>query len=276
MSGGVTSRATAASPAKGAAPEWRRWALPAGLVAVWQLASSFGLTDPLMLPPPSAVVVETGRLALTGELFGHLFASGTRVAAGFAIACTAGIALGFLIASSRLLTRLFDGTMQALRLTPVVAAAPLLILWFGFGEASKIAIIAAMGLFPMYLAAFSAFRGIDRRLYEVTLILEPGPAWKLLHFYIPATLPEILNGARYALVISWLSLAVAELIGTDTGIGHLVLAGNAHKNITLLFVAALLFAASGKLTDAIVARIQRRFTAWADVVQPGRSGGAAT
>lgn len=276
MSGGVTSRATAASPAKGAAPEWRRWALPAGLVAVWQLASSFGLTDPLMLPPPSAVVVETGRLALTGELFGHLFASGTRVAAGFAIACTVGIALGFLIASSRLLTRLFDGTMQALRLTPVVAAAPLLILWFGFGEASKIAIIAAMGLFPMYLAAFSAFRGIDRRLYEVTLILEPGPAWKLLHFYIPATLPEILNGARYALVISWLSLAVAELIGTDTGIGHLVLAGNAHKNITLLFVAALLFAASGKLTDAIVARIQRRFTAWADVVQPGRSGGAAT
>lgn len=252
----------------------RRWAIPLAILVAWQFAGPLGWVDPIMLPPPTAVAGEAWRLLLSGEIFEHLLASGTRVLLGFAIAVTVGCTLGFLIGSSPLLSQLFDGTMQALRLTPVVAAAPLLILWFGFGEASKIAIVAAMGMFPMYLAALSAFRGIDPRLLEVNRILQPGRWWLLSRFYIPATLPEILNGARYALVISWLSLAVAELIGTRTGIGHLVLAGNAHKNLNLLFVAVLLFAVSGKFTDAVVAAAQRRLLAWSDTFSNSRTAGA--
>ncbi|MEO4002069.1 ABC transporter permease [Mesorhizobium sp. CAU 1732] len=253
----------------------RRWAIPLAVLAAWQVAAPLGWVDPIMLPPPTAVVAEAWRLLLSGELLQHVVASGTRVLLGVTIAVSLGCTLGFLVASSSVMAQLFDGTMQALRLTPVVAAAPLLILWFGFGEASKIAIIGAMGMFPMYLAALSAFRGIDPRLIEVNRILRPGRWWLLWRFYIPAALPEILNGARYALVISWLSLAVAELIGTSTGIGHLVLAGNAHKNLNLLFVAVLLFAVSGKLTDALIALVQRRLLVWSDTFSNREAAGAA-
>jgi len=242
----------------------RRWLLPALILIIWQLAGSFGLLDPMVLPAPVEVLQECARMALSGELFVHLGTSSYRVLVGFAVATFAGCIVGLLVAKSSLLQRLFDPSMQALRLTPVVAAAPLLILWFGFGEASKIAIIAAMALFPMYLAALAAVRAIDPQLQEVVRVLQPSMIWTLKNFYLPAAIPSLLSGARYSMMIAWLSLAVAELIGTDRGIGHLVLAGNAHKNLSLLFVGVLLFAIAGKIADGLLVLFERRATAWAD------------
>lgn len=250
---------------------WRpllRWLLPLAVLLLWQIGASGPKEADAALPAPFAVLAQAWQLARSGELFQHLAASGLRVLGGFGIAVLLGCTLGFLAGASAWLARLSDGLMQALRLTPVVAAAPLLILWFGLGEGSKIAIIAGMGLFPMYLAALTAWRSVDPRLVEVLGVLQPGTAWRLWRFYLPATLPELLNGARYALIISWMSLVVAELIGTQTGIGHLAIAGNAHKNLELVFVAVLLFALCGKSTDALFTLATRRWTFWADTPDP--------
>lgn len=146
--------------------------IPIIVLIIWQLAGVFDLVSKTVLPTPLDIFLAFQELIKTGELFGHLSISVFRAAAGFFIGGSLGIILGTIVGFSTRSEQYLDPSVQMLRTVPHLAVAPLFVLWFGFGETSKILLIADGAFFPLYVNAFLGIRGVDSRLFDVARVLE--------------------------------------------------------------------------------------------------------
>jgi sulfonate transport system permease protein len=249
---------------------WRsivlRFVLPAVLVAVWWTSTGSGWIKPYQLASPGAVVNELAALAASGTLQADLWASASRVAVGFAIALVLALMLGSLAGSSRRARLAIDPTLQAIRAVPSLAWVPLILLWFGIGESAKIVLVAIGAFFPIYVSLLAGIQGVDRKLIEVADVLQVGRRKLIAEVLVPATLPQLLTGARLGLTQAWLFLVAAELLAASRGLGFLLSDGQQVSRTDEVLVAILLFALCGKLTDMGVRAIERRWTGWADTV----------
>ncbi len=241
--------------------------LPIGLVALWQLLGGLGMIDTFFLPTPKQIGAAFIELLSSGEMLQHIARSFQRAMTGFVCGAGAALVIGFLTGYSRHSEQLIDPTLQFLRMTPSLAVAPLIILWFGFGETSKIVIVAEAAFFPMYVHTFLGIRGVDRKLFEVSRVLGFGTGKTLLRLILPAAAPGILLGIRLSLAVSWLGLVVAELIGSKEGIGHLINFGQQFFRTDYIFVGVILFALAGKLIDSLLRWLERKLLVWQDGFQ---------
>ncbi|MRN56863.1 ABC transporter permease [Paenibacillus monticola] len=241
--------------------------IPITTVAVWQLAGSTGLISTVFLPTPLAIFKALVSLAVTGELTHHLGVSMGRAGLGFLIGGILGLLFGVLTGLFRSAEYLLDPSIQVLRLVPHLAIAPLIILWFGFGEASKVVIILSGSFFPLYINTFMGIRGVDSKLLEVAKVLGFSPYQKLRRLILPAALPSILLGLRLSLAIAWIGLVVAELIGSQSGVGFLINEAKQNSNTEVVFVGIIIFAVVGKLIDSFFRAIERKLLFWRDSYQ---------
>ncbi|TNJ56923.1 ABC transporter permease [Paenibacillus hemerocallicola] len=243
---------------------WIGLLLPVFVLTVWQIAGWSGIVSSTILPTPSTIFVSFWELASTGELFGHMKISLFRAAVGFllggALGLTAGLAVGF---SGRVEDTL-DPSLQMLRTIPHLAVTPLFILWFGFGEFSKVLLIAKGAFFPLYVNTFLGIRGVDSKLFEVAKVLEFSRWKQIVRLVLPAALPNILLGLRLSLGVAWLGLVVAELMGSSEGIGYLILDARQFSQTSIVFVGILIFAIVGKATDSLVRYFEKRLLRWRD------------
>ncbi|ASA26507.1 ABC transporter permease [Paenibacillus donghaensis] len=242
-------------------------AIPVGVIFLWQLAGSFGWISPQFLPAPLAIFRALAGLAASGELIHHLGVSLGRAGAGFVLGGCLGLVLGLLNGLFRKVEYLLDPSIQVLRLVPHLAIAPLIILWFGFGEVSKIVIIMSGAFFPLYIHTFMGIRGVDNKLFEVARVLGFNSYQTLHRLILPAALPGILLGLRLSLAVAWIGLVVAELIGSQSGVGFLINEGKQNSNTEIVFAGILIFAIVGKLIDSLFRVIERRFLFWRDNYQ---------
>lgn len=239
-------------------------ALPLTIVAVWQAAADFGWISTLFLPSPLTIAEAFRSLFVSGELTGNLAVSLGRAAAGFAIGGGLGLQFGFWVGFSRRSEHVLDPSIQMLRLIPHLAIAPLFILWFGFGETSKILIIAKGAFYPLYVNTVLGIRSVDNKLVEVSRVLEFSRYKQIVHLILPAALPSILLGLRLSLAIAWLGLVVAELIGSQSGIGYLINVAKQNSSTETIFVGIIVFAIVGKGIDSLVRLLERRCLQWRD------------
>ena len=239
-------------------------ALPTILLAVWQAASVSGWADPVLLPPPTTVFVTLWQATVDGTLIGHLWASGFRWVTGFLIGGALGVLLGSLTGLSRRAETLLDTTVQMLRTVPFMGLTPLLILWLGLNEAPKITLIALGSFFPLYLSTFAGIRNVDRKLIEVGKVFELNDAALLRRVIIPAALPEVLTGVRYALGVAWLALVIAELMGATSGLGFWLAQGREFVRVDIVLASLLVFSVAGKVVDIIVRHLERHLLSWRD------------
>ncbi|HTW83460.1 MAG TPA: ABC transporter permease [Candidatus Sulfotelmatobacter sp.] len=243
-----------------------RFALPLALLAGWWLATARGWVKSYQFASPHDVLAELGNLAATGALWHDLAASVARVAAGFAIALAAAIVLGAVVGGSRTFERALDPTLQAIRAVPSLAWVPLILLWLGIGESAKITLVAIGAFFPIYVALVAGIRGVDRKLVEVGTSLGLSRAALIARVLVPATLPQLLVGARIGLTQAWLFLVAAELLAATNGIGFLLTDGQQTTRTDEILVAILLFAACGKLSESGMRWLERRLVGWTDTV----------
>ncbi len=243
-----------------------RLLLPLSLLAAWFGSTASGVLKPYQLASPQAVIAELVDLAVPGELARDLGASIARVFAGFAIALALAVVLGALVGSSRVVERAVDPTLQAIRAVPSLAWVPLILLWLGIGESAKITLVAIGAFFPIYVSLHAAIRGIDRKLIEVAQVLGVRGLPLIARVLVPATLPELLVGARIGLTQAWLFLVAAELLAASRGIGFLLTDGQQVQRTDEILVAILLFALCGKLSELGMRAIERRLTGWVDTV----------
>ena len=245
--------------------------LPITLTALWELVSRAGWVAPHLLPPPSALLDTFVVLIRDGSLWRHIGVSSARVAAGFAIGASLGLALGSATTLNARLHRLLDPSLQALRAVPSLAWVPLLLLWLGIDTAPKLALIAIGTFFPMYLATASGLRDVDRKLVEVGQQLGLSPRAVLLKIYLPASLPALFTGLRASLGLGWMFLVAAELIAATSGLGYLLTDGRETGRADLVLIAIITLAILGKASDAILVAIERRTLVWRDVADPQRA-----
>lgn len=238
--------------------------LPAVILLVWQLAGEFGLVSKTMLPTPLEILAAAGELAASGELFGHLQISVTRAAIGFLLGGALGLLTGLAVGFSSRVEHTLDPSVQMLRTIPHLAVTPLFILWFGFGEFSKVLLIAKGAFFPLYVNTFLGIRNVDAKLFEVARVLEFSRWKQITRLILPAALPNILLGVRLSLGAAWLGLVVAELMGSSEGVGYLIMDARQFSQTAIVFVGIVIFALVGKATDSLVRYLERRWLKWRD------------
>lgn len=252
----------------GATPRTRRGPRPAGsrrgllvlggallpllLLAAWQLTTSLQLLPPSMLPAPATVVQAGVDLARGGDLGTHIAISVQRVLSGFALGAAAGLFLGAIVGLSRLGDILLAPTLGALRAVPSLAWVPLLMIWLKFGEVSKVTLVAIGAFFPVYTTVAQALRHVDRQLVEAGRAFGLSGVALFTTVQLPAVIPSVISGLRLALAQAWLFLVAAELLGASMGLGYLLNVSQANGRLDRIFLAIILLAVIGKLTDAVL------------------------
>lgn len=244
-------------------PRWlRRTTGPVALVLAWHLASITGILPAEVLAGPGTVLSSAARLAASGELQDAITVSMGRAMAGLAIGGSIGVLLAILAGLSRLGEDIVDAPMQMLRTVPNVALIPLLIIWFGIGEAPKIALIALATAFPLYLNVYAGIRGVDQTLIEAGRTLGMGRLGLVRHVILPGALPSALVGLRYALGIAWLALVFGEQINATAGIGYLMATAREFFQTDVIVVCLVVYAVLGLAVDLVVRTLERIFLSW--------------
>ncbi|WLV23918.1 ABC transporter permease [Aciduricibacillus chroicocephali] len=244
-------------------PAWTKgFLLPAVIVAVWQVIGSLGLISPTVLPVPSAILSSFWELTVSGDLLANLRISVLRAVLGFLLGGSLGLLFGILVGFSRKTESYLDPSLQMLRTIPNLAVTPLFILWFGFDELSKVLLISFGSFFPIYINTYLGIRSADSRLFDVARVLEFSRKQQITKLVLPSALSNILLGVRLSLGIAWLSLVVAELMGSSAGIGYLIMDARQFSQTDKVFVGIIIFAVVGKLTDSLVRLLERRLLKW--------------
>lgn len=241
--------------------------LPCLLLAAWQLAVMQQVFSPYLLPAPSTVWQSFGELCASGVLLKHLAVSLRRVALGFTISCCLAVPLGILCGQSKRFESYCWLLLEFLRHVPPLAAVPLIILWAGIGEASKLTIIVLASFFPLFLNTYSGIHGCDRRLLEVGRTLGFTAKEQILQIRIPAALESIVVGMQLALGYSWRALIGAELIAATAGIGYLILDAEEMSRPDVVIVGMLAIGLVGTLIDYLFLLAIQRLFPWHDGLQ---------
>lgn len=238
--------------------------IPAVVLIGWQAASTLGWISAQLFPPPLTILKSFFEVIASGELGMHLQTSVMRAMLGFVIGGGSGLIIGLFVGLFKRSEQMLDPTIQMLRTVPLLAITPLFILWFGFGELSKVLLISMGAFFPMYVNAFLGVRNVDAKLFDVSRVLEFTRLQQVTKVILPGAMPNVLLGVRLSLSTSWLCLVVAELMGADRGVGYLIQDARAYMRTDIVFVGIIVFAAAGKLSDSLVRWLERRLLRWQD------------
>lgn len=231
--------------------------IPVILVLLWNTLSANGTFSPIQLPQPTTVVAAGAELVQRGDLWTHIAISTQRVVIGFLIGSTLGLALGALVGLSRWSSVLVGPTIGALRAVPSLAWVPLLLLWIGIGENSKVTLVAIGAFFPVYTTVSAALKHVDHHLLEAARSFGVTGIQLFFQVQLPAVLPSVVSGLRLALAQAWLFLVAAELLGSSMGLGFLLTDSQNNGRTDRLLLAILLLAILGKLTDALLGVFER-------------------
>ncbi|MFK4111265.1 ABC transporter permease [Streptomyces sp. NPDC002176] len=244
-------------------PRWlRRTTGPLALLALWQLLSVTGVLAPDVLASPGRIAQVAGDLTADGSLPSAMAISLQRVAAGLVLGTVIGTGLALVSGLFRIGEDVVDAPVQMLRTVPFVGLIPLFIIWFGIGEAPKIAIITLGVTFPLYLNVYAGIRGVDSQLIEAGESLGLSRWGLVRHVVLPGALPGALTGLRYSLGIAWLALIFAEQVNADSGIGFLMVQARDFLRTDVIVVCLIVYAFLGLLADFIVRSLERLLLRW--------------
>ncbi|MET7851580.1 ABC transporter permease [Streptomyces avermitilis] len=244
-------------------PRWlRRTSGPVLLLLLWQLLSSTGVLTSDVLASPGRIAQVARDLVADGSLPNAMGVSLQRVAVGLLFGAVIGTGLALVSGLFRAGEDLVDASVQMLRTVPFVGLIPLFIIWFGIGEAPKIAIITLGVSFPLYLNVYAGIRGVDSQLIEAGESLGLSRWGLVRHVVLPGALPGAMTGLRYSLGIAWLALVFAEQINADAGIGFLMVQARDFLRTDVIVVCLIVYAFLGLLADFVVRSLERLLLQW--------------
>ena len=246
---------------------------PLVLLVLWQVASWRGWLSPTVSASPIEVAkaaVHLWRVGSPATLGEDLRVSLTRAAAGLLIGGGIAVVAATFAGLSRFGEQVFNGPVQILNTVPFLALLPLMIMWFGIGDSSKIALISISAGVPIYINLFSAIRGVDPRLVEMAVAAGASRRRLIGRVLLPGALPGALVGFRFALSYSVLGLVVAEQINANSGIGFMISQAQDYNRLDEMFLGLVIYAVLGLTADQAVRLLERVLLTW----RPPRKAGA--
>jgi NitT/TauT family transport system permease protein len=210
----------------------------AAVALAWEFGvRAFGVRDYVL--PPLSTVLEAG-WAMRGQLLSDTLTTAWEVLAGFALALAGGLALGLLASFSAIARRTLLPFVTALQSMPKIALAPLLVIWFGYGFASKLAAAVLFAFFPIVIATMGGLANVPRNLDEHFRALGASPARTFWYLRLPAALPALIDGLKIAMPLAVIGAIVGEFIGSEDGLGHLIVFATSNAETPLSFAAILM------------------------------------
>lgn len=238
-------------------------ALPGLIILFWWLAYALHWTDSRLFVPVEKVWQTGWRLAAGGDLWIALGVSLLRDMAGFALGAMAGLLIGVLLGLSRWSRMLFGPTLHTVKQISLFAWIPLIMVWFGLGETSKIVFISMAVFFPVLLNTFEGVGSVSPEIVEVARVLVFS-RWQLVtRIVIPSAMPSIFTGIYLGLIYSWLATLGAEyMLTSGVGIGNLLNDGRENFLMDQVILGVVIVGAVGFLLSWIAGRLERRLLRW--------------
>lgn len=228
-----------------------------GMLGLWWLLATHGWVDPLFLPHPQAVARRAWQWLFQDDLLDDLSVSLYRVGAGFGLSVLMALPLAVLTGRYQVVRALLEPLMEFARYLPAVALVPLFLLWFGLGEASKIAIIWVGTFFQMVLLMSDSIRAVPRAQIEAAQTMGAAEWEVIAHVIVPAALPALVDNLRVTLGWAWTYLVVAELVAANTGLGYAILRAQRFLQTDTIFVGVLLIGLLGLVSDQLFRLLHR-------------------
>jgi NitT/TauT family transport system permease protein len=231
----------------------------------WEgIVRGFGIPK-IVLPPPSAVVVAFWESLREGELHWHLAVTLYEVLAGFVVGSIGGLVLGFVIALSPLMERIFYPYVVAFQTVPKVAVAPIIVIWFGYGVSSKVVITATIAFFPLLANTIMGLRAAPQDQIEM-MVSYTASRWQVFRMVrLLQALPYIFVGLDVAIVLSVIGAIVGEFVGAKAGLGYLILQKNFNFDMAGTFAILIILSVIGVGLHALIGVAQRHIVFWMDV-----------
>jgi len=235
---------------------------PIALLAIWQILLMLGFGDRRFIPAPSDIAVRFWELAANGELWVHTGVTLYRVFAGYLIGAIPAIAIGLVMAMFKPVRIFFDPLIAALFPIPKVALMPLLLLAFGFGDASKIALVATAVFFPVIVNTYAGAANIDRIYWDVARNYGASSYVLFTRAVFFGALPMIFAGLKIALAVSFVVLVAAEFVASKSGLGYLIWNSWELLQVDYMFVGIVVIGVLGLITAVLFQELESVVIPW--------------
>ena len=245
---------------------WLRYLSPLAtvwlLLLLWHWITATGLVSAFLLPPPAQVFDAYAEAVSSGLLLKHTVTTLEEMFFGLILGVGIGLILGYLIARAPLLEFLLTPIIVAFQSTPIVAYAPLLVIWLGSGVESKIVTTAVIVFFPMLVNTIAGIRAVEPQLHDLMSSLNATPWQTFRHLELPAALPVILAGLKTSATLAVIGAVVGEFVSSGSGLGHLVTLARNLYDTPLVFVTVLTMTFIALSLYGAVAVLEWRLLAW--------------
>ncbi len=236
--------------------------LPALIMLAWHYATTTGMVSTLILPTLGEVGETIVDQLTEGTLVDDILVSLSRIAKGYSLAAVFGILFGVLMGMSVRVNRFFMLTFTAIRQIPMMAWVPLLVMWFGIGEESKVAVIFMAAYFPILVNTIAGISSTDEKLLEVGRMYQLSSFKMFTKIYLPSALPSIFVGLELGLSVSWMAVVGAEMIAASSGIGFRINDARSLFQYPIVFCGMIGIAVTGVVLNMLLGRIRRLCTPW--------------
>lgn len=227
------------------------------MIGLWEAAARW-LLDPFWIGQPSTIVVRLWRLLASGDLWWHAIPTVGQAAAGLLLSLVVGIPIGLVFAYNRYVERVLEPFFLGLYSIPRIALAPLFILWFGIGPASKIVMAFSLVVFVVILNTYEGMRSVDRELMDMMRAMRASRAYILRKVLLPGIVPWLFASIRVGVGLALIGSVVGELLGSNRGLGWYVERAAGQVDIVGVFTGLVVLMIVGMLLNEIVKLAERR------------------
>lgn len=257
-------------------PAWSQWlaahktiiAMPfvlAGALALWEGLVRWQAYPAFILPGPALVARKFVTLAADGTLLRHTQVTLVEIALGLLLGLTTACVLGYFLGKHRALEQVVAPYIVASQSIPIVAVAPLLVIWLGSGIMSKVLVCALITFFPMLINTIVGIRNVDHDLYDLMRSLRAS-RWQLFRLLeVPAALPVLLSGLKLSVILAVVGAVVGEFVGADVGLGFLINLARGVLDTPMMFVAIFCLVIIAQALYLTVVWVERRYLRWQEV-----------
>ena len=236
------------------------------LAILWVLSSTYEWVSPLFWPAPGAVWDQFVAISSEGyrnfTLWEHIGWSLYRILMGFGFGCLIGIPLGFAMGLSRVMRGMFDPVVEFFRPIPPLAFIPLVIIWSGIGERSKILLLFLAALWIMAIAARAGVSSVKLSKIHAAYTLGVNRRQLLFRVILPNALPEIFTGMRVAMGVCWGTVVAAELVAAESGVGFMIMVASTFLSTDIVVMGVIIIGIVGYGIDILMRKLEAKLIPW--------------
>lgn len=233
-----------------------------GVIILWYIIVAIGDFPEFVMPSPKVVFLRLVKAIYDGQLLPHVMTTLIEVVLGLSVGTIAAILFGFLLSRSPIIDQALSPILVASQAVPVVAIAPLLVIWFGNGMLSKVLVCALIIFFPVLVNILLGLKAIPSEFHDLMTMFRANKWQKLRYLEIPAILPYFLGGLRVGATLSVTGAVVGEFLGAESGLGFLINVARGQYDTALVFVVIIILVLLALLLYNLVLVLEKLLLIW--------------